>query len=706
MEASFRNRVLATLLLASLGVLTLVAVLGYGVMLLNLHDRSISESDLALEASSSRAEQALDAAVEDLKRLSRFPPLVNGLTDTEERKGYLEPALRASLERSAGLLRLSLVDHRARPLGAVGTGASAEASAPLAQEAMASGQPKARLEGSPDRPILIAAFPVVYPPTGSAEGALVAEVDLDPLLLPVHVLRSSTLELEYRLPASASAEGRDSLLERRKSLAVSPPPDSGASLWLVARLRAEVFRDAFWRWTAAFGIGAALLSLLAFLVSRRLADALSEPLERLTRVATEQRDADERGPTPEPMASGPHEIRRLSEAFSELISELRGRNRLLGAQVDAETAQALRRENQLAAVLNLAKDGFAVVGPGGRVEYVNAAFESLTGIDSWRVVGKGAQDLLDELRGHAAPGSSWPAALGSASEPPRQREGGRADEGLLRLSLPLPAYLAATVWRSDMRAGAFVIHLRDVTRETELEQLKNQFLATAAHELRTPLASISGFAQLLREQAGTDELAAEAVRQICDQCDALSHLLDDLLDLEAMESGQGRVMVRDRLDAAALLRAAVAMYRPPEGRTPPAVPPALPALVVLGDEARLRQAIGNLLSNAYKYSPPTSMVRVSVLEGAWVEPGWDAAKASGFAGLRVEDEGIGMSAAQRKHAFERFWRADPTGVVPGTGLGLSIVREIVERHGGRVELDSEPGRGTAVTLWIPLAPPT
>ncbi|MET0335733.1 MAG: sensor histidine kinase, partial [Rhizobacter sp.] len=103
----------------------------------------------------------------------------------------------------------------------------------------------------------------------------------------------------------------------------------------------------------------------------------------------------------------------------------------------------------------------------------------------------------------------------------------------------------------------------------------------------------------------------------------------------------------------------------------------------------------NVLSNAIKYSPDGGQIVVDTLAGTVRE--------MPAVGVRVRDYGIGMSPAQKARVFERFYRADPSGSIPGTGLGMSLVKEIVELHGGRVEIETELGCGTAVTMWYPLA---
>jgi len=126
----------------------------------------------------------------------------------------------------------------------------------------------------------------------------------------------------------------------------------------------------------------------------------------------------------------------------------------------------------------------------------------------------------------------------------------------------------------------------------------------------------------------------------------------------------------------------------------PALVPQQKPFWVLADPKQIRQAMVNVLANAYKYSPAGDVVQIELLSPA-------SSDEAPLIGICITDQGIGMTPEQSGHIFERFYRADTSGKILGTGLGMSIVHEIVQLHGGRVELQSEPGTGTAVTLWLP-----
>ena len=227
-----------------------------------------------------------------------------------------------------------------------------------------------------------------------------------------------------------------------------------------------------------------------------------------------------------------------------------------------------------------------------------------------------------------------------------------------------------------------------------------RFVADASHELRTPLTSIRGFAELYRQGAvaGTDE-TRRLMERIESEGGRMGLLVEDLLLLARLD--QQRPLALKPVDLAAISGDAVH-----DARTlAPDRPIALhldeslsDVPVVRGDEGRLRQVVGNLVTNAVVHTPPGTRVTVEVAE--------DPAD-GGILILRVADDGSGMEQADAARAFERFYRADASRnrSAGGTGLGLSIVDSLVAAHGGTVRLDTAPGAGTTVTVRLPRSGP-
>ena len=166
-----------------------------------------------------------------------------------------------------------------------------------------------------------------------------------------------------------------------------------------------------------------------------------------------------------------------------------------------------------------------------------------------------------------------------------------------------------------------------------------------------------------------------------------------MLDLARIEARRGKDFVLQALELGQLVTEVVRAHRVPAGRAAPDI--ALPGqpLWVQADAGKLRQAVLNVLANAFKYSPDGGAVRIEVMRDG------DGHRAC----IRVIDLGIGMPAEVVGHVCERFYRADKSGRLPGTGLGMSIVKEIIDLHHGGIAIASAPGAGTAVSLYLPIA---
>jgi two-component system OmpR family sensor kinase len=230
------------------------------------------------------------------------------------------------------------------------------------------------------------------------------------------------------------------------------------------------------------------------------------------------------------------------------------------------------------------------------------------------------------------------------------------------------------------------------SEQTASEARLRRFVDDASHELRTPLTSIRGYAELFRRGAADrPEDLATAMRRIEGEAERMGRLVDELLLLARLD--QGRPLESAPVDLAAVAADAVADARAidPGRQVELDVDPAGGAVVVTGDEARLRQVAANLVGNALAHTPAGTPVRVRVR----------ALDGSGAA-LEVADEGPGLSPGDASRVFERFYRADLSRAAGGgTGFGLSIVAAIAAAHGGTATVDSAPGRGTCFTVSLP-----
>ena len=240
-------------------------------------------------------------------------------------------------------------------------------------------------------------------------------------------------------------------------------------------------------------------------------------------------------------------------------------------------------------------------------------------------------------------------------------------------------------------AGA-ALGYKDVTDYMRALRVKDEFVASVSHELRTPLTSIVGYAQLLLER---DDLPPDVVAQLevmARNSGRLHRLVADLLHSARLDEGATAV-ARAPVDLAAVVRDGVEAAGPAARRAGvDLAAEAPPTLVLMADRERLEQVVDNLLSNAVKYTHAGGCVRVSLAV--------DADRAE----LCVADTGIGIAAADRDRLFTRFFRTREAEErsIQGVGLGLSITKAIVESHGGRIEVESELGTGSAFRVRLPL----
>jgi PAS domain S-box-containing protein len=344
------------------------------------------------------------------------------------------------------------------------------------------------------------------------------------------------------------------------------------------------------------------------------------------------------------------------------------------------------RARELNAIADLSPDGFVFVGQDSQISYVNPAFEKMTGLRADELAGISHAQLGQTITGLCD-------ATASADLP------GSNGETLLRLARPRFTIIKRTERCLQDESGQVqgtVQYYRDVTREAEVDRMKSEFLSTAAHELRTPMASVLGFAELLTTREYPPEKQRHFLEVIHRQSGQLVGLLNELLDLARIEARAGKDFHIAAHALAPIVEEVVAKFYLPgdERQVELSLPKRLPRVLV--DPDKLQLALTNVLSNAYKYSRGQGRIGLEVRSrrhggGRQV-------------GIVVRDQGIGMAPEQLARVFERFYRADDSGKIAGTGLGMSLVKEIIDIFQGAVEISSQPGVGTEVALWLPCAP--
>ena len=401
---------------------------------------------------------------------------------------------------------------------------------------------------------------------------------------------------------------------------------------------------------AAIIAGVLAVAAAAALVSV-LVSGLRRPLDRLV-TATRSLAAGDLDTRVDP--EGPQELQQLSTAFNAMAGDL---------DAARERIEAGRR--RLASVVESLGDGLVICDGFGRVAQVNPRAGSLV------------PEILPGRSLATDPGP-LPALEDALAHEVEIVHHGRT--------------LSVTAARMGARPeDGVVFTLRDMTERARLEQAKSEFVATASHELRSPLTSIKGFVELLAASELPDR-HREFIEIILLSTNRLVDLVNDLLDVARVEAGQLEIQRRPIAVAEAVREVATLMaprFREKDQELAVEIAPALP--VAYADPARVRQIVTNLMTNAHLYTPDGGRITVSV--GA----------ASDEVMISVADTGRGMTQEQVKRVFDRFYRAETAGP-GGSGLGLSIVKSLVELHEGTIDVTSSPGQGTTVNVRLPRAP--
>ncbi|WP_267386970.1 ATP-binding protein [Sphingomonas sp. GC_Shp_3] len=246
----------------------------------------------------------------------------------------------------------------------------------------------------------------------------------------------------------------------------------------------------------------------------------------------------------------------------------------------------------------------------------------------------------------------------------------------------------------DTPDGQRIVHLIDQTGSYAAERMRVDFVANASHELRTPLASILGYIETLGDEAGDEKgLRDRFLKIMFDEARRMQRLVEDLISLSRIEAEKYRLPDRavDLAELIAEVRGSI-LDAQGEGGAPIVAEVAADVPPVSGDRAQLSQVLHNLVGNARKYGRKGAPVTILLEQHA-----------TGMVRLAVRDEGDGIPPEHIPRLTERFYRVDPgrSRAAGGTGLGLAIVKHIVERHRGRLDIESVQGHGTTVTVLIP-----
>jgi PAS domain S-box-containing protein len=351
----------------------------------------------------------------------------------------------------------------------------------------------------------------------------------------------------------------------------------------------------------------------------------------------------------------------------------------------------IESEELTRAILSTVYDGIVTINSDATVVRFNPAAEKIFGYGQSEVIGQNVNMLMPEpyhsehnmyIRNYITTGEKKIIGIG------REVEGRRKDGTVF------PMALAVT----EMRVGdkrMFTGILRDITERKKLEEEKADFYAMVTHDLKSPLTTIIGYADLITMSGKADEEVLEMASSILQSSRKLNRMVEDFLVHSKIESGTMKLDLR-QVDAAGLLEEARAEFADlaiKNGLTLTVVAEeGLPPLNA--DKAHMARVLANLVQNAVNYTPEGGSITLRA--GRLTEGGRD------FITLSVSDTGPGISAEEQARVFEKYYRSQRTAGIKGTGLGLAIVKAVTEAHGGRVELASEECKGSTFNLFLPV----
>jgi PAS domain S-box-containing protein len=374
----------------------------------------------------------------------------------------------------------------------------------------------------------------------------------------------------------------------------------------------------------------------------------------------------------------PHQF---TEAELGFLSTLAGQAAVVAENARLfEAAESERR--RLAAILASTADAIIVTDSRNRIVLINPAAEQIYGIVGNKAVGIPLDQAIADEPLHDLFARALNAEKGLAKEVPSP------DGRVLYASVsPLSGAEGQIIGQ--------VAVMRDITYLKELDNMKSEFVATVSHDLRSPLTFMRGYTTMLPMGGQVTPKQEGFINKILGGIDQMTALIDNLLDIGKIEAGIGIEMGPCHLQT--IVRLAVDSLRlraedkgvSLELEVPDDLPP------LIGDEVLVRQAVTNLVDNAIKYTPAPGSVKVGVTTQ------------DSYLVIWVQDTGIGIAAADQRRLFEKFYRIKrrDTISIKGTGLGLAIVKSIIERHNGRVWMESQLGQGSTFYIALPQTGP-
>jgi two-component system phosphate regulon sensor histidine kinase PhoR len=502
------------------------------------------------------------------------------------------------------------------------------------------------------------------------EGKVIAETDQEAATLGSHLERPEIQEARVRGKGTAT---RVSRTLKEEMIYVALPIRKGSEIVGYIRLARTLgdVRKSIEEFTGILFQSFILLLISSMVVALIFSRKLTTPIRDMEQFTERLRKGEVPGTL---LIRSSDEIGMLAENINYMVDELQRR------------ISALEEEKaKVEAAFSSALDGVLILDRQGRIETVNRGMEAMVGERYRDLVGKtpleafrnlDLQKALDQYRTHGIPVS-------------QEIELGEGEPVVLDASI-------TPMRGADTADGKTMIVFHDVTRLKKLERMRVDFAANVTHEIKTPLTAILGFVETLQEGAIEDrETAKKFLSTIARHAERLNRLVEDLLTISNIELGEMRFSF-ESVALSGIVQSALNMMqlkvREKKIDIQSEIPEDLPA--IRADRDRLSQILINILDNAIKFTPEGGKITVTASPAADHE-----------VVVRITDTGIGVPKDEVSRLGERFYRVDKTRSreLGGTGLGLSIVKHLMTAHKGHIEIDSQLGRGTTVSLYFPAA---
>lgn len=349
---------------------------------------------------------------------------------------------------------------------------------------------------------------------------------------------------------------------------------------------------------------------------------------------------------------------------------------------------------EIADVLNSLSEGVMILDMGLKPLYVNTALRQMASAEQ---VAAGTGQLADghERYRHAFHARTFVPDQLAVVEEAMVKHKDRPRTDIIQLEHPrqfLRRYSAPLHGERHEQTG-WLVSYQDITHEVEQDRLRQDFIANASHELRTPVTSVKVLLENLVDGAKDDpNVADEFLNDALNEIDRMHELVNDLLDVAALEAGRHNLQLTG-VEVSKVIAEAVTTVAPQAKQREVKLESDLPAgeLMLEADRSRLRQVLVNLVANAVKFTPAGGEVRVK----AWPE--------NGQVRFCISDTGIGIPAQDLPHIFDRFFRVTRgrSRLQGGSGLGLTIVKQAIDAHRGEINVESTEGQGTTIYITLP-----